>query len=121
MSTGTNEKTTKAPFGLESGLAHSRFPDTLDPVPANFRSANADPEPVDIRRPTAPNTVSADVLPPSTPDPEHSDIKDSGPATSKNLNEIVHSPKLTNYFSSQASRRSTKRRKPPDRLIYRHY
>ena len=47
-STGTNEMTTKDPFALESGLVHSRFPHTPDPVPTNFKFANADPEPIDI-------------------------------------------------------------------------
>ena len=119
MSTGTNEKTTKAPFGLESGLAHSRFPDTLDPVPANFRSANADPEPVNIRCPTASKAMSADVTPP-TSDPEHSDFKNPGAETFKTSNAIVHSPKLTDSFSLQGFKRSTRRRKPSDRLTNEH-
>ena len=118
--TSTNEKTTKAPFELESGLNHSRFPGAPDPVPGDFRSTSTDPEPVDIRRPTAPNTMSADIAPPSTSDPEHSDFTDPGAATSKNSNDIVHATKLTDSFSSQSSRRSTRRRKPPDRLTYRH-
>ena len=111
----------KAAFGLESGLVHSRFPDTPDTLPVDFRSANTDPVPVDIRCPLAPITVSADVDPPYTPDPEHSDFKDQGAATSKNSNEIVHFLKLTDSFSSQGSRGCTRRRKSPDRLIYRHY
>ena len=93
---------------------------TPDPVPGHFRSTSTDPEPVDIRHPTALNTMSADVTPPSTPDLEHSDFKDPVAATSKNSNEIVHATKLIDSFSSQGSRRSTRRRKPPDRLTYRH-
>ena len=89
---------TKDPLVSMSGLVHSRFPDTLDPVPADFRSANADPELVDIRCPTAPITVSTDLAPPSNPDLEHSDLKDPSAATSKNPSAIVHSPKLSDSF-----------------------
>ena len=119
ISAGTNE-TTKAPFVLESGLVYSRLSDIPDPVPADFRSANSDSEPADIRSPAAPKTVSARVTSPSNPDPKHLDFKDPGATTSKISNVTVHFPKLTDSFYSQSSIRSTRRRKPPDRLTYGH-
>ena len=64
--------------------------------------------------------MSADIAPHSTFDPEHSNYKDPGAATSENSNAIVHSPKLTDSFSSHGSRGSTRSRKPPDRLTYRY-
>ena len=89
---------------LESGLVHSRFPDTPDPVTADFRSVNSDPEPVDIKSRTVPKTMSADGTISFTSDPDHSDFKDPGAATSKNRNAIVHSSILTDFFYPQGSR-----------------
>ena len=105
-------------FYVRVWLVHSRFPNTADPIPADFKSASFDPEPTELRSPIVPKRMLADVIPPSTPDHEHSDFKHSSAATSKNSDTIARSPKITGSFYSQYYKCFT--RKPPGRLNYGH-